>query len=233
MMADADDELAALMGGCSLGAGAPGFWTPDMVGYFELVKPIKAETESLFAAIGELARQQAAVVAGEAEGTPDQAMEAVGRLDAQLGSRCARAHPCLTLASRCVHVAPDVSVSWVRLGAVDAARGELRAQTAARLAALGGDATCVEMRIRANVDGSLGDPCPQTPRIMHSPGSAAPRPQPAHLAVLATPRLSLTMDACVLACVVRAQAGAVRRGAERIALAVRPSLDARRLAPTR
>jgi len=89
-MADADDELAALMGGCSLGAGAPGFWTPDMVGYFELVKPVKAETESLFAAIGELARQQAAVVAGEAEGTPDQAMGAVGRLDAQLGARCAR-----------------------------------------------------------------------------------------------------------------------------------------------
>ena len=102
------------------------FWTPTLIEYFERVSAIKADVEAIFADIGALAVQQARVVAGDTD--PTLAMESAGRMDAAVART---------------------------LGSVESARSQLAASTAARLAELGGDASCVEMRIRHNIDGSL------------------------------------------------------------------------------
>lgn len=117
--------LSALLGGLSIGPSSS-FWTPPLIEYFERVSAIRADADGLFAQIGLLAEQHARVVSGAGEPTAE--MTAVGRADAEAADAAA---------------------------ALDSARRLLAARTDARLVELGGDACCVEMRIRRNIDGSL------------------------------------------------------------------------------
>ena len=122
-----DDGLSALLGGLSIGSRPSGkFWTPTLVEYFASVSAIRADADALFASVGCLAEQHARVVSGAGE--PAKEMTEVGRADEA--------------------VAQSAS-------ALESARALALARTEARLMELGGDESCVEMRIRRNIDGSL------------------------------------------------------------------------------
>ena len=135
----AEEGLSALLGGLSLASTSrSAFWNPSLIEYFERVSAIRADAECLFAQIGQLAEQHARVIAGAGEPTTE--MEKVGRADS----------------------AVERSAS-----AIDSARKALVARTEARLVELGGDESCVEMRIRRNIDGSVErklDLCSETLR---------------------------------------------------------------------
>eukprot|EP01043_Picozoa_sp_COSAG02_P051677 COSAG02_NODE_5470_length_4297_cov_1.497141_6_plen_264_part_00 len=122
-----DDGLSALLSGLSIGSRPSGkFWTPILVEYFASVSAIRADADALFASVGRLAEQHARVVSGAGE--PATEMTEVGRADDA--------------------VARSAS-------ALESACALALARTDARLAELDGDESCVEMRIRRNIDGSL------------------------------------------------------------------------------
>lgn len=119
--------MSALLGGLSIGPRPSGaFWTPTLVQYFAQASALRVDADALFASIGRLAEQHARVISSAGEPTTE--MVEVGRADAAVAQAAS---------------------------ALESARALAVARTEARLAELDGDESCVEMRIRRNIDRSL------------------------------------------------------------------------------